>query len=105
MTQLIVPSAGTQHSSRNAPTLKPGVVDIFLDFEADFLQDVGFDFVAPGDTPGAGGAGAGACAVDCVVFHWCPILGLVVVRDVVLCRLAFRGGQNQSFLQTMEMRK
>ena len=53
MTQLIVPSAGVQHSSGDTYTPKPGVVDVLLDFEADSLHDVDLDSIVPGDTPGA----------------------------------------------------
>ena len=93
MTFLIVPSARVQHGSGDAFALEPGVVDVLLDFEADFLHDVDFDFVAPRDAPGAailgcvlgaGGANAGAGAVDGVLLHGCPGLSLVLVGDVVL---------------------
>ena len=99
MTQLVVPCTGVQYSGGYAFAFQPGVVDVFLDLEADFLHDVHFDFVAPRDAPGAailrsvlraGGAGACASAVDGVVFHRCPCLGLVIVRDVVLCWVSAR---------------
>lgn len=93
MTQLIVLSAGVRHSSGDTYALKPGVVDILLGFEAEFLHNVDFDFIAPGDTPGAavlGGVlrarctGAGAGAVDCIIFHGFPILSFVVNGDAEL---------------------
>ena len=93
VTFLIIPSAGVQDSGGDAFALEPGVVDVFLQFEADFLHDVDFDFVAPSDAPGAavlgrvlgaGCASAGASAVDGVLFHGRPGLGLVLVADVKL---------------------
>ena len=93
MAFLIVPGAGVQDGGRDAFALEPGVVDVFLDFEADFLHDVDFDLVAPGDAPGAavlggvlgaGGADAGAGAVDGVFFHGRPGLGLVLIGDIEL---------------------
>lgn len=97
MAQLVIPSASIKHSSGDALALEPGIVDIFLEFETDFFDDIDFDFVAPGDAPGAaildgvlgaGGACAGEGAVDCVFFHGCPGLGLVFVGDVELCRVS-----------------
>lgn len=93
MAQLVIPGASVQDSGGDAFTLEPGIVDVFLDFEADFLHDVDFDFVSPSDAPGTtildcilgtGGAGAGASAVDCIFFHGRPGLGLIFVRDVEL---------------------
>lgn len=85
MTQFIVPSESVQHSSGDTSALKPGVFDILLDFEADFLHDVDFEFVAPGAAVlrgvlRTGGAGAGAGAVDCIFFHGFPILSFVRSR-------------------------
>lgn len=93
MAQLIVPSASIEHSRGNAFALEPGVVDVFLDLEANFLHDVDFDLVTPGDAPGtavlscilrAGGADAGAGAIDCVLFHGCSCLCLVLIAHVEL---------------------
>ena len=93
VTLLIVPGAGVQDGGGEASALAPGVVDVLLDLEADLLHDVDFDLVAPGDAPGAavlgrvlgaGGADAGAGAVDGVLIHGRPGLGLVLIGDVVL---------------------
>ena len=76
MTQLVVPRAPIRHSSGNAITLGQVLSIFFLDLKARFLDDVDFDSVAPGDTPGAavlrgfegaGGTGAGAGTADYVV--------------------------------------
>ena len=95
MAQLVVPGTGVEHGGGDALALEPGGVDVLLELEPNLLHDVDFDLVAPGDAPGAavlrgvlsaGGAGAGAGAVDRVLFHRCPGLGLVFVCDVELCR-------------------
>ena len=76
MTQFVVPRARIQHSSGNAITLGQVLSILFLDLKSYFLDDVDFDFVAPGDTRGsavlrgseaAGGTGADAGTVDYVV--------------------------------------
>ena len=97
MTQLIVQRARIQRSSRNALTLQLGVVEILSDLKADFLDDVDFNLGGPGDTPwvavlrgveGARGAGAAVGTVNCVIVHRVLVLGLIIVRDVVLCRVS-----------------
>ena len=40
MTQIIVPRTRIQHSSRNALTLQPSIVNVFLDLNAEFLDEV-----------------------------------------------------------------
>lgn len=110
VTQLITPSAGVLYSSSDAVALKPGIVDVFFEAEADFFYDfvVYGEIVAPGDAPRsavlrgvlrAGGAGAGEGAVNGVLLHGYPILSLVFVRDVELlpvsptsCRRNCQGG-------------